>query len=220
MGFARYLLVLNLVLVVLASKNISQNLQEDLAQKLSLKPCEGVESSANKVDSAKCKAIIAYLEKSCKNRGSQACTALGYLYENGLGVAKNTKRALLYYSRACDLRSGFGCVNAGAIYAEAKNYKEANGYFSRACELRNADGCFNAGVSHLYGQGAMESEFLAKIHFNDAIELYAERCERRDASACEMLANVYNDGIIAEVSAQKSQLFRQKACEIEARFCE
>lgn len=215
MGFARYFLAL--VLVAFASQNLAQNLQDDLPQKLSLKPCENAES---KLDSAKCEKIIAYLEKSCKKRGAQACTALGYLYENGLGIAKNIKRALSHYGRACDLRAGFGCVNAGAIYAEAKNYDDANSYFARACELRNADGCFNVGVSHLYGQGAIKSEFLAKMYFNDAIELYIERCEKRDASACDVLANVYNDGIAIEINAQKSQHFRKKACEIEARFCE
>lgn len=228
MGFARYFLVLNLVLAVLASKDLSQNLNADSANRankaqnldnfeLSFEACESAESP---LDSAKCEETIAYLEKSCAKRGAQACTALGYLYENGLGAELDTAHALSYYARACDLRASVGCVNAGAIYAEAEKYADAASYFVRACELRNADGCFNAGVGHLYGQGVVESEFLAKIYFNDAIRLYNARCERDDASACEMLAKIYNDGIVAEGNARKAEWFAKKACEIEGRFCE
>ncbi|MGX3010084.1 tetratricopeptide repeat protein [Helicobacter sp. 23-1044] len=180
---------------------------------LTLEACKGG-------DVAQCEQTIDFLKKSCDKKGAQSCFTLGYIYENGVGVEVRVDSAIAYYKRGCDLRSALGCVNAGAIYAKIKNFEVANTYFSRACELRNADGCFNLGISYLYGQGVRESAFLAKMRFNDAIELYEEACARGDANACQSVAGIYASGEAVEADLQKAEDFAQRACEIDERFCE
>lgn len=167
-----------------------------------------------------CLKTIEYLKQSCQQGGGQSCGTLGYIYENGLGVSVNVKLAIEFYTKSCDLRGAFGCVNVGAIYAKIKDYKNANVFFQRACELRNADGCFNLGVSYLYGYGVKENDFFAKMRFNEALELYIELCKKNNASACNSVSTIYSDGIIVDIDDEKSQEFLQKACKIDSAFCQ
>ncbi|WP_276205254.1 tetratricopeptide repeat protein [Helicobacter pylori] len=51
-----------------------------------------------------------YFEKACDLKDGGGCGALGWLYANGQGVEKNSKKAAQFDSKACDLNIGRGVV--------------------------------------------------------------------------------------------------------------
>ncbi|PAF51205.1 hypothetical protein BKH43_03090 [Helicobacter sp. 13S00401-1] len=53
-----------------------------------------------------------YALKSCSLDEAIACGVAGRAYENGEGVKKDTKKAKLYYKKACNLGLSKGCENA------------------------------------------------------------------------------------------------------------
>ncbi|MGJ0159269.1 WG repeat-containing protein, partial [Campylobacter coli] len=66
------------------------------------------------------------LSKQCENNNSNACTSLGFLYDYGKEVEKNTQKAKEFYQKACDLGDKKGC----SYYSE-NQWKVFfdNGYF-------------------------------------------------------------------------------------------
>lgn len=55
-----------------------------------------------------CKSVDS-LSKQCGNNDSKACISLGFLYDYGKDVEKNTQKAKEFYQKACDLGDEKGC---------------------------------------------------------------------------------------------------------------
>ena len=62
---------------------------------------EGVTQSIEKA--------LSLFEKACSGNDSDACYAIGVLYENGEGVPKSTEKAQQYYKKSCDLGNKKAC---------------------------------------------------------------------------------------------------------------
>ncbi|MCG8710638.1 sel1 repeat family protein [Brenneria sp. 4F2] len=56
------------------------------------------------------------LTKLAKHANSQALSVLGFVYEFGVSVPKDTRQAIRYYQQACALGGDYGCYNAGYFY--------------------------------------------------------------------------------------------------------
>lgn len=59
---------------------------------------------------------VSLYTKGCEADNSDFCLALGNRYYRGSGVKKDRKLALLYYQKACALKSPEGCFNLGVDY--------------------------------------------------------------------------------------------------------
>ncbi|GAA8897497.1 hypothetical protein BTM333_02420 [Helicobacter pylori] len=61
------------------------------------------------------------------------------LYQNGQGVEKDLIEAAYLYSKACDLKDGWGCKNLGALHYNGdgvkQDFKKAVALFKKACKL-------------------------------------------------------------------------------------
>ena len=76
---------------------------------------------------------------------------LGYMYEKGLEVEKNTKKAFEYYKKSADLENANGIRNVGICYRDGIGTKKdidlAEKYFSSACDKGVAKACED--LSHI-----------------------------------------------------------------------
>ena len=106
---------------------------------------------------------------------ADATNLLGHCYNGGIGVERDTKRAVELYIRSADMGSDDGCFSAGNELLLGKNvepdYERAYAYLMRAAESWN-DGAINAlGVMHVYGYHVPRDFDEAKRLFSKAVEL-------------------------------------------------
>ena len=66
---------------------------------------------------------------------------MGFLYDNGSGVAQDGKKAAQLYAKTCEMGNGGGCYNLGNLYAQGRGVKEdknaAKNYLKKACEMES-----------------------------------------------------------------------------------
>jgi hypothetical protein len=80
-------------------------------------------------------------EQACTGGEMTACSYLGYLYGQGLGGVRDTKRAHDVYQRACDNDVLSSCASLGSLYQDAGDSGKARKYFQKACDGGVAEGC-------------------------------------------------------------------------------
>lgn len=71
----------------------------------------------------------------------KACTYLGYLYAQGLGGSRDTRKARDVYQRACQEGTLSSCASLGSLYQDAGDDDNARRYFQKACNGGVAEGC-------------------------------------------------------------------------------
>lgn len=80
-------------------------------------------------------------EQACTGGEMTACSYLGYLYGQGLGGVRDTKRAHDVYKRACDDDVLSSCASLGSLYQDAGDTESARKYFQKACTGGVAEAC-------------------------------------------------------------------------------
>jgi hypothetical protein len=80
-------------------------------------------------------------DQACDGGEMKACNYLGYLYAQGLGGPRETKKAHEVYQRACDQGTLSSCASLGSLYQNAGDDDNARKYFQRACDGGVAEGC-------------------------------------------------------------------------------
>ena len=95
---------------------------------------------------------------------------LGWMYENGQGVAQDYKEAVRLYRLAADQGNANAQFNLGVMVANgqgvAQDYKEAVRLFRLAADQGNANAQNNLGVMHKNGQGVPASNVIAYALYN------------------------------------------------------
>jgi TPR repeat protein len=71
----------------------------------------------------------------------KACNYLGYLYAQGLGGPRDTRKAHDVYQRACDEGTLSSCASLGSLYQDDGDDNNARRYFQKACNGGIAEGC-------------------------------------------------------------------------------
>lgn len=73
------------------------------------------------------------------------CSNLGDRYDDGEGVAKDQKKAVQLYDKACSMGIDVGCLRIGNRYyhgdSVAKDHKKATQSYDKACSLGNDEAC-------------------------------------------------------------------------------
>ncbi len=104
----------------------------------------------------------------------QANTLIGRIYGEGLGVPKDEKAAVEWYTRAADLGDTGGTFALALMLAEgrgtAKNREGAAQLFEKAARTGHAEANYNLGVLFLKGDGKPENPIRAFQHIEYAAD--------------------------------------------------
>jgi TPR repeat protein len=118
---------------------------------------------------------------------NEGCTNLGYLYEKGVGVAKDERAAADFYKKSCDAKLPTGCANLGNIYDAGQVYpqdfKKANELYKKACDLGSSGGCNNLGYAYATARGVPKNE-------RRGLDLYKKACEKGSDTACNNIRHL------------------------------
>jgi formylglycine-generating enzyme required for sulfatase activity/uncharacterized caspase-like protein len=86
---------------------------------------------------------ISYYEQSANVGNSEAMNALGYMFQTGTGVIKDTKQAKSWYERSYSLSNQKAAYNLGYMYefGVEVNIIKAKEYYQKSCDWGDANGC-------------------------------------------------------------------------------
>jgi len=87
---------------------------------------------------------IKLAESGCKDKEQDPidCFLLGVLYENGRGVAKDEKKALSLYEKACNAGNGGACLNLAYIHQQKGNMEKFKEFRIKSCKGSRGDVCY------------------------------------------------------------------------------
>lgn len=151
-----------------------------------------------------------YLRKSCDMGVLDACTDLGWYYENPPddGWGEDAAKAASYYDRACEHDLATACANLARMARHGtgvdENWRRAVDLYDRACEADHPDECIFAGRMLLRHQ---ESPDIDRV-----VDLYERGCEAKDANCLE-LAILHWEGEYIPRDEEKSSKLFERACE-------
>jgi hypothetical protein len=111
----------------------------------------------------------------CKKGNSTACFKMGERYRM---VSQDMKKALKFYTLACDAGYMTGCTNGGILLVMkgtpySKEFKQARKMFIKACEAGEDPSCFNMG-SLYYREGRQKKS----LHY------YLKACDMGNKAGC------------------------------------
>lgn len=152
-------------------------------------------------------AARARFERACDNGDPAGCSSLGVMYERGLVVAKDGRRAATLYQKACKGGNDAGCVHLGRAYlhgaAVRADAERAALLFEMGCDGGHPQGCAELGSLHLRGRGVARD-------VPRGAELLARACDE-EPEACFQLALAYEDGLVAVDPLRTLELY-EKSC--------
>jgi uncharacterized protein len=144
----------------------------------------------------------------CERGDAGACSALGVMYEQGLAVEQDGKRAFALFDQACRAGNDGGCVNLGKAYVDGVgadfNSRRAVELFTLGCDNGDMRGCTELAALYAVGDGVSRDT-------TKAAQLYAHACEGRQLDACYAVAKLHDDGIIGP-DPITALSFYEKAC--------
>jgi TPR repeat protein len=149
-------------------------------------------------------------DQACSGGSMRACTFLGFMYEHGQGVGRDSEKAVRLYNTACDGDFATACRDLGPVYTDGepgipKDEARAASYNLKACNLGEFDGCAGAGWDYYRGIGV-------GVDFQRAASLLTKSCDGNSAYGCNDLGVLYNRGEgVTEDQGKAATLF-QRAC--------
>lgn len=143
------------------------------------------ERAATLVTPHRLKAADSECRLSFFDAGGWVCSRLGWIYDHGLGVARDEERAMDLYLHACDSGTGSGCTDLGLLYNRrgVRGYTEAAEFYDRACERTHEPdvrGCYFLGLLYANGYGVDGDP-------RRAVQLAERACDEGLQQACEHL---------------------------------
>lgn len=120
---------------------------------------------------------------ACDHGTAQACRRLALLYAEGAaGIARNPKRAMVYFDRGCERGDGEACTRIAHLFRTGAEVSEkrpdlALANYTKACSLLHGQACYYAAMMLRAGDGGPPD--LPK-----AAELLDDACDLQDAQAC------------------------------------
>lgn len=103
--------------------------------------------------------------------GSYGCALnLGYLYDEGLGIARSKSSALHWYRQACRLGDHCGATNIAIVCRERGQPRAMFRWFRKACEGDDGDAELDMAKCLLSGTGAVRSRDRVIRHLRRALQ--------------------------------------------------
>jgi len=134
---------------------------------------------------------IPLLKKAAEQGDVYAQGNLGFMYANGLGVARDDKQAAIWYSKAAEQGDSNAQFNLGFMYDEgigvAKDDKQAVIWYLKAAEQGNIYAQGNLGFMYANGRGVVKDD-------KQAVFWYRKAAEQGSAYAQGNLGFMYENG--------------------------
>jgi TPR repeat protein/formylglycine-generating enzyme required for sulfatase activity len=103
-----------------------------------------------------------------------AMNRLGYMYENGLGLAQSDPQAVAWFRKAAEKNNPEGMYNLGTMYANgrgvAKDDAQAVAWFRKAAEKNSPEGMYSLGTMYDAGRGVAKDDAQALAWYRKAAE--------------------------------------------------
>lgn len=116
---------------------------------------------------------------------------LGYCYDHGLGVRKNSKKAFELYAKAAGYNLDQAMFNLALCYEDGigvgKNQKKALLWYRRAAKNKNYEAINTLGYFYLNGEGVRKN-------YKKALSLFLKSVEGKYCSAFTNIGVMYLDG--------------------------
>ncbi|WP_019002798.1 tetratricopeptide repeat protein [Succinimonas amylolytica] len=150
---------------------------------------------------------LLYSEKACNLGDKDMCYMVAQSYADGTLSEKDTKKALHYHEKGCELNSGASCAAAGVMYISGKDGIEKNPKKSLVFEEK---GCsLNIGVS-CYGAGSI---YLVDNQKEKAIASFEKACNLDIGDGCKMFLDLNSDPLLKFTLKTKSAA--EKLCDLD-----
>ncbi len=127
-------------------------------------------------------ATLQETQAQCAKNKTVACYNLGVMHLNGMGVEKNTEKALEYFTKACKRGDVASCTNIGDIHLSSGDPILAAHYYLNGCDRGDANSCKKVGNIY-YGENIVFKRDLPKSQY-----YYKAACDLGDENGC----NLYN----------------------------
>lgn len=155
---------------------------------------------------------VALYRSGCDRGHQAACSQLGLMYQDGLGVTKDPARALTLYKEACDAKVARACSRAGSLYSTgtgtARDMGPAFAYSKLGCDGNDGMGCVNLGVIHITADGVPRDMKLGVAALERA-------CQLDEGLGCMRLGDLYANGAGVDRNVTLSVMFTKRACGLE-----
>ena len=153
---------------------------------------------------------VPLMTAACDKGNADGCSALGLMYQNSEGVARDDFKAASLYRKACDGGNARGCTNLGWMTESGrgtdKDQVKAVSLYRKGCDAKDAYGCDLLGVMYLNGTGVTKSE-------EQAVALARKSCDGGDARGCHDLGWVYEVGKGVKQDYSQAIALNRKACD-------
>jgi uncharacterized protein len=142
----------------------------------------------------------------------EALNALGFCFENGLGVVKSDQRAFELYSRAAAEGSPVGMANVAGTYVHGtfvkQDFSKALDWYEKSIEAGNEASLQAIGNMYFNGQGVPKDYQTAANYFQQAVDL-------DNVYSMRFLANMYEAGLLGPTNPQKASELRARAHQLD-----
>jgi TPR repeat protein len=142
---------------------------------------------------------------------AKAQNNLGIIYEKGLGVEDDTKKAIEWYGKAAEQGDTDALCNLGLIYAKGaekvglkQDFHSAAKLYRKAADMGAREAQLNLGAFYYHGAGVPQD-------FKKAAEWYRKAAVQGDADAQCNLAICYHKGEGLAVDVDKAAQWFKKA---------
>ena len=140
---------------------------------------------------------------------AEAQNSLGFMYQNGKGVAQDDRQAVEWYRKAADQGNAAGQNNLGYMYANgrgvAQDDRQAVEWYRKAADQGNAAGQNSLGFMYRNGRGVAQDD-------RQAVEWFRKAADQGNATAQRNLGVMYQNGIgVSQDDRQAVEWFRKAA---------
>ena len=154
------------------------------------------------------KAII-WLRKSAEQGYAPAQTKLGYWFDRGYGVKKNSEQAVYWYRKAAEQGDENGLFNLAICYQKgegglSKSESESFMLFKKSAEQGYSSAQFALGRCYYYGTGTEKN-------YNDAFNWFNKAADKGHVKAMYVLGWCYAHGQGVSKNLNKAIEFYEKA---------
>ena len=137
------------------------------------------------------------------------------MYKTGLGVKKDTPKAIELFSEAASMGHVSAMYNLAVLYdfeaeEEYQDMKKAIEYYQKAVDRGHSGAMNNLGVCYKEGDGV-------DLDFDKAFELFEEAAKGGDEHAYFNMAKAYTYGQGTSIDLSQAKLWCEKA--VAAKIC-
>lgn len=153
---------------------------------------------------------FAALSRACDLDVMEGCSALGSLYINGNGVAKDEARGVALIRKACTAGDNSGCGRLGSVLilgagGTPVDIKQGRSLLEMSCKNGFGRACFNLGFYHSDGK-------LLKSELPVALKYFEQGCAAQLGASCVQAGLILKDGTAGRTDPAQAMKLFEKGC--------